>query len=231
MGKNLDDIPAKVLSRLSQVDMFRAVTKEEFHEIKEHVKWNQKSYKKGEIIFYAGDETDYMGIVTEGSVNIENNDLWGNRSIIGHVEEGEIFGETYALLANEPMMVDVIASEKSQILFINLRALISSDNDKFSWQAKVKNNLLIAAVNKNRVLSNRIFQTSPKTIRGKVSVFLTNISIQKKSRNFDIPFDRQELADYLNVDRSALSKELGKMKREGLLDFSKNHFKIKDLSE
>ena len=96
------------------------------------------------------------------------------------------------------------------------------------WTMKLITNLLLISSYKNLLLSGRSFHTSPKTIRGRVMAYLTSVSLQKHSREFDIPFDRQQLADYLNLERSALSKELGKMQKEGILTTRKNHFTIHD---
>ena len=94
------------------------------------------------------------------------------------------------------------------------------------WCIKLVSNLLMISVQKNLHLSNRSFHTSPKTIRGRVMAYLNSVSLRKGNREFDIPFDRQQLADYLNLDRSALSKELGKMRKEGIIQTHKNHFAL-----
>ena len=161
----------------------------------------------------------------KGRVNIENIDIWGNKSILSCVSEGEIFAETYAI-CGEPMMVDAVAAEKSEIQFLNLKALIDEKNSDKGWYVKLISNMLKISVRKNLALSGRIFCTSSKTIRGRLLTYLSNISVKSGSKTFQIPFDRQQLADYLNLDRSALSKELGKMRDEGLIEFHKNVFKL-----
>ena len=174
----------------------------------------------------AGSSTDRMGIVLEGSVTIESNDIWGNRTILSHVESGQFFAETYALLEDETMLVDVIANENCRILFLkvgNLNHLISLNN---AWSNELIANLLSISVRKNLHLSGRSFHTSPKTIRGRVMSYLNTVSLQRGTKEFDIPFDRQQLADYLNVERTALSKELGRMQSDGIINFRKNHFRL-----
>ena len=169
-----------------------------------------------------------MGMVLQGSVTIESNDVWGNRTILSHVGPGQLFAETYALLNREPLLVDVVANENSRILFLNIHDLKKMAAAANPWALKLLTNLLTVTAHKNLVLSDRSFHTAPKTIRGKVLSYLNSVALKKGSRNFDIPFDRQQLADYLNIDRTALSKELGKMKSEGLISFEKNHFEIHD---
>ena len=184
----------------------------------------EKPFRKNQLIFHAGKKTSSMGLVLEGSVTIESNDLWGNRTILSHVASGQFFAETYALLKTEPMLVDVRANEKSRILFLNIGNL--NNTFESSWQAKMIRNLLMISSQKNLVLSGRSFHTASKSIRGRVMSYLNTVSLQKKSTSFDIPFDRQQLADYLNVERSALSKELGRMQRDGIIATRKSHFEI-----
>ena len=165
-------------------------------------------------------------LVLSGSVTIESNDAWGNRTILSHVGRGQFFAETYALFKDEPLLVDVRANEKSAVLFLrsgNIQALM---DQSAPWANKYMTNILMISARKNLMLSGRSFHTAPKTIRGRVLSYLNSVSLQKHSNEFDIPFDRQQLADYLNLERSALSKELGKMQRDGLIKTKKNHFVI-----
>ncbi len=185
----------------------------------------EHSFAKDEIILHAGDTTDVMGLVLEGSVRIESNDVWGNRTILSHVEAGQVFAETYALLKDEPLLVDAVANQDSRVLLLNIDSLGKS-NDSSAWSLKLISNMLSISMRKNLMLSGRNFHTSPKSIRGRVMSYLNSISLQTGSSEFDIPFDRQQLADYLNVERTALSKELGKMQRDGLIRVKKNRFKL-----
>lgn len=185
----------------------------------------EHSFAKDEIILHAGDTTDVMGMVLEGSVRIESNDVWGNRTILSHVGAGQVFAETYAFLKDEPLLVDAVANQDSRVLLLNIGS-IGRSNDSSAWRLRLISNMLSISMRKNLMLSGRIFHTSPKGIRGRVMSYLNSISLQTGSAEFDIPFDRQQLADYLNVERTALSKELGKMQRDGLLRVKKNHFKL-----
>ena len=185
----------------------------------------EKEYRKSQVILHAGKRTDRMGLILAGSVSIESNDFWGNRTILSHVEPGQVFAETYAMLQQEPMLVDVVANEKCRILFLDIRVLLTSGVPE-GWQGKLIRNLLMISSQKNYHLSGRSFHTAPKSIRGRVMAYLNTVALQKKRTSFEIPFDRQQLADYLNVERSALSKELGKMQKDGIIRTRKNHFEI-----
>lgn len=181
-----------------------------------------RKYEKSGVIFRTGDIIHEIGIVQAGSVNIENTDLWGNRSILSNVGRGQVFGETYAM-CGEPMMVDAVAAENSEILFLRLDILIDENQP---WYGRIMSNMLRVSVQKNLELSSRIFFTTPKTIRGRLLAYLSAMSVKCGSTTFQVPFDRQQMADYLNLDRSALSKELGKMRDEGLIEFYKNTFRL-----
>ena len=123
-------------------------------------------------------------------------------------------------------MVDAVASETSVVLFLNIRKLMDSQPENVYYKDTILNNLLHISIQKNLTLSNRIFCTSPKTIRDRLLIYLSNESRKAGCEEFSIPFDRQQLADYLNVDRTALSKELGKMRDDGLIEFRKNVFHL-----
>lgn len=124
-------------------------------------------------------------------------------------------------------MVDVVAAADSTILFLNVKKMLLPQYNSYIWQTTMRNNLLISAMHKNLILSQRIFCTTPKTIRGRILTYLSAQALkQNNARSFEIPFDRQHLADYLNVDRSALFKELGKTQIEGIITFRKDFFTI-----
>ena len=213
--------------QLQQSMLFRGMIELEITKALQVLEAHEKSFQKGETLLIAGTITERMGLVLEGSVTIESNDAWGNRTIISHVGQGQVFAETYALLENEPMLVDVTASEDCRVLFLRSGRIQSLKNSLEPWTLKYITNLLTISMHKNLILSGRSFHTAPKTIRGRVMAYLNSVSLQKHSREFDIPFDRQQLADYLNLERSALSKELGKMQKDKLIFCKKNHFLIR----
>ena len=206
--------------------LFNGMTTDEINQALSELYAIEKAYEKNSLILRAGDITDSLGLLLYGSVTIESNDMWGNRTILSNVGEGGFFAETYALLENEPLLVDVRANENCRILFFKVGSLKKLKSNMNLWCFKLISNLLMISANKNLHLSGRSFHTSPKTIRGRVMVYLSSVSHKKGSNEFDIPFDRQQLADYLNLERSALSKELGKMKKDGLIEVRKNHFKL-----
>ena len=209
---------------LSDFALFRQLSPEEIGLALSRLNAEEKQYKKGVMILSAGSATERMGLVLSGSITVESNDLWGNRTILSHVGERGFFAETYAWLHNEVMLVDVVANEDCRILFLNIRMLRALSPEQHLWAAKLTVNLLTISAHKNLMLTGRSFHTAPKSARARIMAYLNSVSLQKQSREFDIPFDRQQLADYLNLERSAMSKELGRMRDEGLLRTRKHHF-------
>lgn len=183
-----------------------------------------RQYRKGETILRAGDTTDSAGIVLAGGVYIEQIDLWGNQNIISHAEAGELFAETYAAIAGEPLMVSVVASRDCDILFLNIQKILHICSDGCIYHNLLVQNLLAIISAKNLTLTRKINHITPKSIRGRVVAYLSEQARRQGSYSFDIPFNRQHLADYLCVDRSALSGELSNMQKDGLISFEKNHF-------
>ena len=205
--------------------LFKGMTDTERNECLLALNAQKKSYKKGNSIFHAGNLTEQMGMVLSGSVTIESNDMWGNRTILSHVETGQFFAETYALLPEEVMPIDVMANENCQVLFLHIGNIISN-MQRAAWSQKLYENLLLISSYKNLTLSGRSFHTAPKSARGRILAYLNTVSMRKHSTEFDIPFDRQQLADYLNLERTNMSKELTRMRKEGIIECRKNHFKL-----
>ena len=187
-----------------------------------------RQFAKHEVIFRAGSCVREIGIVLRGSVHIENLDLWGTKSILSSVGAGQAFAETYAL-CGDVMMVDAVAAEECEVLFVNISAF--SGGAPGTVHEKLLRNLLTVSMRKNLSLSQRIFCTTPKTVRGRLLTYFSAQAARCGRMEFEVPFNRQQMADYLNLDRSALSKELCKMRDEGLLEFDKNRFVLKQLPE
>jgi len=215
------------ITQIQTTVLFRGMSTAETNDALNALSAREKSYRKGDVLLLAGDTTDEMGLILEGSVTVESNDIWGNRTILSLVEPGGFFAETYAYLSNEPLLVDVTANENCRILFLRIGSVQNlSAEDTSSWQKKLISNLLTISFHKNLILSGRSFHTAPKTVRGRLMSYLNAVSLKQGSTEFDIPYNRQQLADYLNVERTALSKELSKMQKDGILITKKNHFKL-----
>ena len=214
---------------ISDTALFQGCSPVETEKLLSGMQFFTKAYKKGVPVYHAGTPVSDIGIVLHGVVQIENNDLWGNKNIISLAQAGEVFAEAYACIPGEPMMVDVIALEDCEILFLNVPRLFQlASSGKGEYSVLIRNLTMISA-RKNLLLSRRILHTSSKKIRGRLLSYLSHQAELQGSRYIDIPLNRQQLADYLSRDRSALSKELAKMKQDGLLDYHKNSFVLKNV--
>lgn len=185
----------------------------------------EKAYKKGEFIFSVGEIPNKIGIVLSGAIRIIQEDYWGDRSILSKASPGDLFGEAFALTKVSFLPVSVIASEATTILLLNPQKIMIPCSS-CACHKQLTQNMLTLLAQKNISLTQKIEHISKRTIREKLMSYLSLQSLQTKSSKFDLSFSRQELADYLAVDRSALSKELGKMQQDGILSYHRNHFDL-----
>lgn len=211
---------------LSETTLFCGMSPEEIKEMLDCLGAEQRHYQRSDTVYHAGDVISAMGLVLSGSVSIENDDVWGNKSILDKAGPGQVFAETYACVPGEPLMVSVVAAEDAEILFLDVSRALYACSDTCSFHSKLTQNLLSISARKNLHLSRRIFHTSSKSIRGRLLSYLSFQAAQHGSNDFEISFNRQQLADYLSVDRSAMSNELSKMQRDGLLNVNRSHFTL-----
>lgn len=212
------------LKFLSKTPLFHGNSTEEIGKMLDCLRAEKRRYAKGSVIFRAGQTTRLMGLLLSGQVSVESDDIWGNKSMLDHLGPGQVFAETYAALPQQPMMVSVVAAEAAEVLLLDMDRLLHQCFHQCAHHGRLVANLLAISAHKNLALSRRIFHTAPKTIRGRLLSYLSFQAAQQGRLEFHIPLSRQQLADYLNVDRSALSNELSKMRREGLLEADRNHF-------
>lgn len=181
-------------------------------------------FAKGEVIFQEGSPAQQMGLLLRGEAQIVREDFFGNRTIVARVEPSEMFGESFACAEIAELPVSVIATEDSEVLLMDCRRLLTTCSHACEFHNRLIFNLLKVVATKNLVFHQKIEITSKRTTREKLLTYL-NAQAKACGRNsFTIPYDRQELADYLEVDRSGLSAEISKLRREGVLESEKNYF-------
>lgn len=215
-------------SSLIKSALFQGITGPELQPLLSCLKADRRSYQKNATIYQIGDQVTSLGLILSGSVHIETDDAWGNKSILDSIKPGQVFAETYACIPGEPLMVNVTAAENTEILFINIEKLLKTCPTACAFHSRLIRNLLYVTAQKNLNLTHKIFHTAPKSIRGKLLSYLSFQAVKQARHSFEIPFNRQQLADYLRVDRSAMSNELSKMRQEGLIDYEKNRFCLKE---
>ena len=182
------------------------------------------SYDKKDTIMQEGGSPKTLGIILSGSAQIISEDYYGNRSILMKVGEGEIFAEDFACAEIEALPVSIISEDKTEIMFIDCSHILHTCENNCGFHQQLIYNLMKDLAEKSIKFNEKIEVTSKRTTREKILTFLDIQSRKAGSRSFDIPFDRQELADYLEVDRSGLSVEIGKLRKEGVLDACKRRF-------
>lgn len=214
---------------LTRTALFNGATPDEVRSMLSCLGAETRTFQKGSYLCRQGDIAAALGLVLAGSVRIESGDVWGNVSVLAQVGRGQVFAETYAALPEEPLMVDVVAAEDVDVLFLNVARIMRTCSSSCAHHQTVVSNLLRIFAHKNLGLSRRVFLVAPKTIRGKLLSYLSFQAMRAGSDAFDIPFNRQQLADYLGVDRSALSAEIGRMQREGILESRRSHFLLKNV--
>lgn len=187
---------------------------------------NVKQYKKDEYVFRFGENISSVGLVLSGSVHIVKEDYWGYKTILSEISQGMLFGETYACSQNIPITVNAIASEKSDIIFLDIKRIMTCCASACVFHTRLIQNLVTVLADKNIMLTDKIEHISQRTTRNKILSYLSEQSQKNSSSRFEIPFNRQQLADFLSVDRSAMSNELCKLRDEGILRFEKNSFEL-----
>ena len=184
------------------------------------------SFDKKYTVFAEGSPAKYIGVVLSGSVQVIQVDYYGNRSILSVMGEGEVFAEAFACAELREIPVSVIADEPSDIMFIDSSHILHTCHNNCGFHQQLIFNLMKDLAVKTIMFHQRIEITSKRTTREKLLAYLAMQARRAGSNSFDIDFDRQELADYLEVERSGLSAEISKLRREGILENHKNHFEL-----
>ena len=181
---------------------------------------------KDEYIFRVGDSTEYMGLVLSGSVLAVQEDLWGHRNIVDRIGAGEYFAEPFAATPGAVLNVSVVATEDSQIMLLNMTRLMQTCPSACAHHNKLIRNLVSVMAQKVLALNSKITHMGKRSTRDKLLSYLSAESLRQGKLSFHIPYDRQQLADYLCVERAAMSAELSKLQKEGHLKTSRNHFEL-----
>ncbi len=214
----------KYFDLLVQTPLFSGVQQEELASLLNCLQARTFRVEKGMPVFLEGDEAGFIGLVLEGAVQIVRDDYYGARSVLGHAEPGELFGETYACSNMEFMPVSGYALQESSIMLFSCRKMLTVCSNACRFHNQIVKNLLQVVAEHNVSMSRKIQFMSQKTTRQKLMAYLLDQAKKAGSPEFTIPFDRQALADYLGVERSAMSAELGKLQREDVLSTRGSHF-------
>ncbi len=185
-----------------------------------------KEYADGEMIYCEGEKVGAVGIVLKGRVQVVREDVHGNRIIMAEWAPGDLFAEAFAPAEVDEIPVSVYAGEKSRVLFVDFKRIMTQCSSHCEFHSLLIRNMMKAVAQKNIILSRRIELLGKRSIREKLLAFFWAQQKEKKKSRVALPFNRNELADYLCVDRSAMSRVLGQMKKEGIISFKKNVFEL-----
>lgn len=214
------------ISILSQSLLFQGVNPEDLPLLISCLQAKKVTYPKDYTIIEEGDLLDELGLILSGSVTLERHDFWGNRTLVAKLGTGDIFAETVASIA-EGSVVSVIAAEKSEVLFMGVQKIITTCSRSCVFHHIIVENMVKLLAQKNLTLMQKMNHITKRSTREKLLSFLSEQARIQGKNTFTIPFDRQQLADYLCIDRSAMSSELSRMKKEGLIAYERNIFSLK----
>jgi len=217
----------KIISEVKGNPLFENIGEDEILYLLSCLTAKKNVYSKDNYILMAGNNITDIGIIISGSANIIKEDFWGNRAIISKISKGDMFGEALSCAGVSKSNVSVVACEKTEILFINYKKIIITCSKSCSFHNRLIENMIKILAEKDVMLTQKIEHLVKRTTREKLLSYLSSQAISHNSNSFEIPFNRQELADYLSVDRSAMSNELCKLRDEGVIEFRKSHFVLK----
>ena len=221
-----DDFMEKYLETLAAVDFFRGIEQRDLPTVLKKLNVSTKEYDKDDYIRHIKDPADFFGIVLDGSVQIIKDDYYGNRNITALLEKGAIFAEAFALAAAPFLPVDILSCENSVILFIPRDSILNTCGHHCQFHDILISNLLRIVAQKNIQLTQKLQYISHKTTREKLMAYLDEQARLHQSPKFTIPYNRQGLADYLGVERSAMSAEISKLAKEGYIETRRSYFKL-----
>ena len=216
----------KYISFLKRTKLFSGVGDEDILSMLNCLDAAVREYNKGEYAFRQGEYIRNLMILAEGRLHIQKEDYWGNLNILNEIRPGEMFGEAYIVPNSGTLMNDVIAVETSTVLFFDMERILTVCPSACPFHTQLIKNMFYTISDKNKSLVQKLSYMSERSTREKLLSYLSDEAKRQNSSSFSIPFNRQQLADFLSVDRSAMSNELCKLRDEGMLDFHKSEFTL-----
>lgn len=216
----------KYLEILQRCILFDSISEENLLNMLRCIGAKVQQYKKNQTIIMEGQKATHIGIVLSGEVQIMHMDYYGNRSLVTEIYPSQLFGESFVCAEVKSIPISAIASDNSDIILIDGKRIMQSCCNACEFHNQVIFNLLKVIAIKNLIFHQKIDITSKRTTREKLMTYLLQQAKTKNSSSFTIPYDRQELADYLEVDRSGLSSEISKLRAEGILKCKRSQFTL-----
>ena len=215
------------LSVIRSSSLFSGISEDELPAVLSCLNMRKESFSKDCFLLRVGDTADSIGLVLSGNVLLIQEDIWGNRNILSKAGPGQTFAAAFACAPGSRLNVSVVAEAPVTAMFLNVKRILTVCPSACAHHSRIIRNLLGELAEKNLRFSEKLTHVGQRTTRAKLMSYFSAEAQRLGKYAFDIPFSRQQLADYLGVERSGLSLELGKMRGERLLDFHKNHFVLK----
>ena len=215
------------LQFLQNARLFAGIRPDELEPMLHCLQAVQRSYRRGEYILHTGEDVRSVALLLRGMAHIQKEDFWGNRSLLASLAAGDIFAEAYAMPGSGAMRSDVVAVESCTVLLMDVERVLSRCTNSCAFHARLTENLFALLAEKNRILARKVDYLAQRTTRQRLLAYLSEQAQRAGSAEFTIPFNRQQLADFLSVERSAMSAELSRMQAEGLIETERSHFRLK----
>lgn len=215
------------LSVIRSSQLFSGISENELTAMLSCLNAKKEEFPKDTFLLRTGDTTESIGFVLSGNILVIQEDIWGNRNIISKAGPGQTFAASYACAPGSVLNISVFAETPVTVMFLNIKRILNICPSACAHHSRMIRNLLGELAMKNLHVNEKLTHMGQRTTRSKLMSYFSSEAQRLGKYEFDIPFSRQQLADYLTVERSGLSLELGKMRKDGILDFHKNHFILK----
>ena len=209
-----------------EIPLFQGLDREEINEVLQKFHGLIKHFPKSDYIYLAGDCVENLCVVLEGTVQMIKEDIWGERAIIANLGAGSVFAENFLGKLGDRSVVSYFVASDSEILMLPLGRMLFDSNTSSKASQRLMCNIVSILADNNTRLIEKTEILCKKTLRSKILAYLEQEARNQGCRQFTIPFNRTDLANYLDADRSALTRELARMKEEGIIDYNKNTFVI-----
>lgn len=213
---------------LTGIPLFEGISTDELNQLLFCMQGMYRSYRKGECILHAGDEKDRAGVVLAGTVRMVKTDVWGRETMLTYMDRGELLGETFALGGQPNGAIDFIADEETEVLWLSCKSAIFGCEKACAFHKRLTENLYALLCKKNTALMEKIEISSKPSLREKIMCYLSLQAEKQHSRYITVPLSRSAMAEYLAANRSAMTRELAAMKEDGIIDFDRNTFVIRN---
>ncbi|ABX43504.1 Crp/Fnr family transcriptional regulator [Lachnoclostridium phytofermentans] len=224
-----DVVPMDVSSYielLTNISLFEGIEQNDIGGMLGCLQASKKKFLKNETILRAGEVISQLGIILTGRGQIIREDIMGNRNILSNLEVGDMFAEAFACAGAQRLPFQVVAITDCTVMFLDYRRIVTTCSSSCYFHTSLIHNMMKILAVKNVLLTQKMEHMTKRSTREKLLSYLSEQAAKSNSKIFKVPFNRQELADYLCVDRSAMSNELSKLKDEGLIDFDRSDFRL-----